>query len=134
MKTTRLITLALTLAATAVAEDKPVPQARVRLDPDTRTVSKSAPKFDPTVGPSPAFMMERVEVKGESLLRRGPPSEPEPVKGPFTLVKGGSFIQRDLGPVRVDVKSAPYTDILWKDARFKPIALQIGNSFLNFSW
>jgi hypothetical protein len=129
-----LLLLVATLATAHAAEGTREPLPRLRLDPAGRATTQAAPKYDPTVGPSPALMMERVVVKGHSLLLRQPPQAPAPAQGPFSLLQGGAVAGRNLAGSRWEVGMTPYYDILWKDTRYKPPTTAVRYGLLNLSW
>ncbi len=134
MKLTPLLVLVLALAATAAGEEKTAPQPRVRLDAAGRAMSQPAPKLDPVVGPESAVMMERIVVRGHSLLLRQRPQEPAPAKGPFGLLNGGVMATRDLGAIRVDMGLWPHVSLIpWEPSTRPPGSLaRIG--FLNLQF
>jgi hypothetical protein len=133
MKTTPLFVLSVLAAAAAVAvaeETRPPPLPRARLDPAAREKTSAPPKYDPTVGPSPATMMERFVVRDRPLVLRAP-QVPEPARGPFSLLDGGVLSGRNLGPVRMELGLAPPREVV---APLKTPRTQVQYSFLNFWW
>ncbi|MCX6953880.1 MAG: hypothetical protein NTV51_17155 [Verrucomicrobia bacterium] len=111
------------LAGVAVGEPAgAVPLARVRLDPVSRqAVADPGPGAVRAASPSAAngvVLMDRYVVKEKTAV---PLERPEPTEatGTFTLMGGGRFYGKDLGPARIEVGLWKNVDILVKDDKFK---------------
>jgi hypothetical protein len=135
MKFVASIALFAVLALHGGADEKQtsrmVPQARLRLDPTTHApVTQPASTVPSESGAT--ILMVPVVVRASSTASKAPQQE-KPADGPFSLLKGGRFVGKDIGPFKIEVGIWPHFDILGEDASFET-QKHVGVDLLRMSW
>ena len=124
------------LLVNMAAADEPsfrsiIPQPRLRLDPASRSAIPEPAQQEQTSDGTTPVMMEKVIVKGRTFTLRRNPQETE---GKFTPADGGRFLNKDVGPFRVEVGLWTHIDIFDEEARFAGQKMGAKFDLLRIRW
>lgn len=117
----------------AEASSRPVPQPRVRLDPNSHAAIPPTKTSGTRALPGSVVAMSPMIVRSTVIAVDGPQPQKQP-DGFFSLSEGGRMFGKEKGAVRFEVGVWPYQNILWKNDRFKSDLNHVGTEFVRISW
>jgi hypothetical protein len=123
--------VAMNLFADEKSPPSVVPQPRLRLDHSTHAPIVLPASTSP-VEPSAAILLAPFVVRSSPITSKAPQQDKQPA-GPFSLLKGGRLLGKDIGSFKIEAGIWPYFDIFGDEARFKD-GKHVGVDFLRISW
>jgi hypothetical protein len=119
--------------AGAETSSRPVPQPRVRLDPNSYATIPPAKTAGTKESPGSVVAMSPMVVRSTVIAADGP--QPKKQRdGFFSLSEGGRMFGKEKSGVRFEVGVWPYQNILWRNDKFKSDLNHVGTEFVRITW